>query len=615
MSRRVPLWLLLAGADDLQAPYVCATLGWLAEESGAVFEAYLESRRDGALFAGAGSTVLGGGHHEQFNYLCAAFDVTVFVLGRSEVFDSSVAALGLPVAGRAATAVALYRQALAHAGLAVPDTVLVGPRDPAVAPYLYPEVRYRRALGVTADALPDLPGLPDRGPGRVLTAYLSDEEAGQVAVLVPDAEPVETVADGADQGAVTVRIATRWRDRARGVGFGDPLAILAQIPRLMREDRVAVFAPATPLPPAEVVVSAYAEQTSRVAEAAADLALALGNPVLVGRQTGDGDLFAWSGKGVCMQITEPNRPAFPAVALAPQQWAPAAGFADSEPTDEQLRRWAREGVVLTSLVWHSGEIAHNEAVRNLVELVGFTGLKMGVGVHAERYATAPQVWELLAVARERGGVRGLVEPLLHAGGRGVLAEAVCPPVALAEHCRVALEEIASIAGSQHAPVGYYAFCDADLETLHPADDGVYAAIESAGLRYVVSSARPGRNRVLRCTTNSVVVNQSARSVAHASPFVRITTEEELREDVAPTRPGWVLATLDAPVIAFNPYIWRHGHRFLRIVDWITGPGEHGERRNVLPGTIARYARILYEEGYLPGRPAALIGQDRTPGGD
>src|SRR5690606_22488984 len=111
----------------------------------------------------------------------------------------------------------------------------------------------------------------------------------------------------------------------------------------------------------------------------------------------------------------------------------------------------------------------------------------------------------------------------------------------------------------------------DLDTLAPASDAVYAAIESAGLSYVVSSARPGRNRVLRHTDGCVVINQSARSIAHASPFVRVTTEEELREDVAQVRPGWVVATLDAPVIALNPDIWRHGSRFIQVIDWFTAP--------------------------------------------
>ncbi|SBT65768.1 hypothetical protein GA0070622_2775 [Micromonospora sediminicola] len=578
---RTPLWLFLSAADDPAAPYVGATLGRLARESGALFEAYLESRREGSLFARTGSTVLGGGHHTQFNQLCAQHDVTVFTLGHSAVFDSSVRAFGLTVGARAHDPGELYAQAYAHLRRSEPATVFVGPVGD-LAPYLVPEVAGRDVLGFPVGA--DLPA------GRSVLAAYAD---------VPGAAVVDTWHDGDDLGSVTLRIADRHRATAQGVCFGDPVAVLAQLPRLVRERRVAVFAPARPLPPAEVRFSPYTEETSAIAEQTATLALDVGDPVLIGRQTGDGDLFAWSRHGVCMQITEPNRPAFPVLADTPQPWSPAPACDEGEYTDDELRDLAAQGAVLTAMMWHSGEIAHNESMLNLLDLAGATGLKMGVGVHAARYRTAPQTWELLAAGVDRGGVRGLVEPVLHSGGRGVLAEFDCPPEALAEHCAAALDEIRSIAGPGQTPSGYYAFCDTDLDTFAPASDAVYAAIESAGLSYVVSSARPGRNRVVRRTDGCVVVNQSARSVAHASPFVRITTAEELREDVAPMRPGWVLATLDAPVIAFAPYIWRHGGRFMRVVDWFTSTGEAGERRNVLPSTVARYARILADGGFLP----------------
>lgn len=581
MTRRPPLWLLLAAADDPAAPYVSSTLARLAGETGVLFEQYLESHREGSLFAPTGSTVLGGEHYGQFNYLCARHEVTVFILGRSEIFDSTIRSFGLSVAACADTAAELYAQAYAHVNREPPATVLVGPSGD-IAPYLVAEIAFRDVL-----ALPHGATLPPHE--RVLAAYVNVEGAATIDTWTGDD----------DIGTVTLRIADRWRDRARGVCFGDPAAVLAQLPRLVREHRVAVYAPAQPCDPARVRVSAYTEETSAIAEATAQLALDLGDPVLIGRQTGDGDLFAWSRRGVCVQITEPDRPVFPVLAETAQPWAPAPGFAEGEYTDDELRDLAEQGAVLTTMLWHSGEIAHNEAMLNLLDLAATTGLKMGVGVHDARYTTAPQQWELLAVSVERGGVRGLVEPVLHSGGRGVLAEYECPPDMLAEHCAVALDRIRSVAGPAYTPHGYYAFCDTDLDTLAPAPDAVYAAIESAGLSYVVSSARPGRNRVLRCTDGCVVINQTARSVAHASPFVRITTVEELQEDVAPLRPGWVVVTLDAPVIAFNPYIWRHGSRFMEIVNWFLSPGPAGERHNVLPSTIARYARILRERGWLP----------------
>ncbi len=542
-----PLWLLLAAADDPAAPFAAATLGWLAADVGVLFEAYLESAREGSLFAETGSTVLGGGHHGQFNALCARFGVTVFQLGRPQVFASSVTAFGLPVAAQAADVEELYAQAFACADVPLPDLRLTGPAE--LAPYLYPEIVHRRALG-----------FPGRG------------------------EPIEA--------ASPLDIARRYAADAAGVAFGDRTAILAQLPRLIREKRVAVHAPRKELPAAEVRFSPYTEETSAAAAEAAELALATGNPVMVGRQTGDGDLFAWSRRGIALQITEPNRPPFPVMAAEPHRWA-ADAAPPEEFTDDELHQLAAEGRVLASLVWHSGEVAHNEAMLNLLDLAGATGLKMGVSVHAERYLTCPQQWELIAVDRDRGGLRGLIEPLLHSGGRGVLAEYECPPQALYEHCAAAMETIHDVAG--WAPRGYYAFCDTDLTTMAPARTETYQALERAGLDYVISSASPGRNAVLHAGERLLVLNQSPRSIAQASPFVRITTVEELQENVSHTAPGWVLATMDAPVIAFGPYIWRSGSRFMRIADWFS---DTQRRINVLPSTVARYARILRAEGYL-----------------
>ncbi|HEY8458347.1 MAG TPA: hypothetical protein VIL34_22330 [Actinopolymorphaceae bacterium] len=547
MSDKPAVWLLVAQADDPATPYVLATLGWLAADVGALIEAYQEAPREGLLFSSTGSTVLGGDHLGLFAMLCARFEVTAFVLGNPQLLASSLWAFDLPIAASADEPQEFYARAFDFAERPLPDLRLTGTAQ--LAAYLYPEIVHRRALG-----------FPDRGE-RIVADSPAD-------------------------------VAKRWLDSASGVAFGDPSAIQALLPRLIRENRVALFAPAPPVPAASVRFSAYTERVSPDAGAAADLALATANRVMVGRQTGDGDLFEWSRRGVCLQIAEPDRPAFSVLASKPVRWSRDASVPE-EYSDAELRAFAAEGRVLAAMVWHSGEIAHNEAMLNLLDLVGSTGLKVGIGVHAERYLTCPQ-WELISVSRERGGLRGLVEPLLHSGGRGVLAEYDCPPDALHEHCVAALETIASVAGAK--PDGYYAFCDTDLTTMAPARAEVYEAIRRAGLSYVVSSARPGRNAILYQAGDFCVVNQSARSVAGSSPFVRVTTVEELRENTSPTRPGWVLATLDAPVIAFAPYIWRHGSRFMKLVDWFT---DASERLNVLPRTVVRYARILREEGYLP----------------
>ncbi|MFW6061734.1 MAG: hypothetical protein ACOC93_02895 [Planctomycetota bacterium] len=599
-----PLWLLISHMDRADVAPGMSTLAWMAQDEGALLECYLHARRDGRLFARTGSTVLGGHHHQQFNYLCAAFDVRPILLGPASLWASSLAVFGLEPLAAADSLPELYDSLLAHPEAGRPEAVLVCPDAPEqvdgqeldLRPYLYPEIVFRRALGL---ATGDARSIVDRdawGNLPVRDVALTDAQRNSLREAGVESRPVQEE-EPSDYAAFTLRLAQRWKNRSRGVAFGDAAAILSQIPRLCREKRIAAYAPIVRVSPADVRVSEYTDATSAIVDDVADLAEELGEPTLVGRQTCDGDILRWSRRGIAIEIIDPNRPAFPVVAERAQPWAQRdVPFDADEPDDEQLQRWADEGKILTSLVWHSGEPAHNEAMLNLFDLAARTGVKMGMGVLLSRYRTCPQQWELLSVPREDGGVRGLIEPLLHCGGMGILAEADCPPDRLAEHCRRAMDGIREIAGQAGTPRGYYAFLDTDLLTLRRTSDDAYAAIRDAGLEYVVSSAMPGRNRLVHHSSDFVAINQTSRSVCPASPFVRITTVEDLTEYAPKTRPGWLIGSLDAPVIAFDPYIWRHGRRLLDIVEFIRD-SEH--LQNVLPGTIARYATILQQRGDLP----------------
>lgn len=604
-AERPTLWLLLAQAADPATPYAAATLAWMAPLAGAEFDAYVEDRRDGALFALTGSPVISGAHYAQFNLICAAYRVVVFQLGTPSLYASTIRTLQVPVAATAARALDLGRAAAALAGLPIQDGVLAGPASDlgdalAVAPYLYPEIAGRQAIGVPASEL-EAPEVST----KVFAAYLDGAALAKLQAAGHQVEVVDSMADGEGLAEVTERIARRWVGSAAGVGFGEPYSVMSSIPRFAREKRVALYGPTTPMDPAAVRFSAYTEETSSAAEAAAQLAIQTGNNVIVGRQTCDGDLFAWSRHGIACQITEPNRPALSSAGGLGQHWdAAPARFDAAEPTDAELRAWAEQGLIVTTLLWHSGESAHTEAMLALAEFACTNDIKMGLGVHDDRYRHSWQQWEYIAAAREAGGARGLIEPVLYSGGRGILAEYQCPPQALAEHCHIALETIRAIAGPNNTPTGYQAFCDTSLETLEPAEPAVYEAIASAGLEYVISSACPGRNR-LRLCGSMAIINQTARSLATASPFVRVTTAEEVKEDAPRLGPGWLIGTLDAPVIAFAPYIWSHGRRFLELANWIAGRQDETRLRNVLPSTVARYARILAAGGYLPGEDRGL----------
>jgi hypothetical protein len=590
------LWLLISDIDRPDLHLVAPAVAWIAAEAGAHCETYFEAKRDGRLFARHGSMVIGGMHHQQFNYLHATFDVHAILWGETSLWNSSLARFETPVLAQTGDIASLYSALLDHVPQALNPPVIFLPTrftqtlqgNLELGPYFFPEIHFRKALAFP----PALASHAARFSQQALTLGLAPEEQAEVRACFESVTQIDTIREEDDFGSVTMRIADRWRAHAKGVAFGDPPAILSQLADHCRHRRLPVFAPKVQGNPCDVIVSSYTVETSSVAVETAKLAVDLGNPVIVGRQTGDGDIFEWSRHGVCIQIIDPNRPPFPVVQEVPQRWDSAHSLPE-EPSDSELIAYAESGKRLATLLWHSGEVAHNEAMLNVMELAAFTGLKMGIGVHAARYETCPQLWELLAVPQSGGGMRGLIEPVLHSGGMGVLAECNCPPALLREHCVNALARIRDIAGEAGMPRGYYAFMDSDLATLSSIRRDIFAAIEDAGLEFMVSSAVPGRNRMLHQTGKMVTLNQSCRVVHGASPFVRITTVEDIETACSPS-PGWMIATLDAPVISFAPYIWRYGSRFMRMVDYLLSD----RWVNVTPNTVARYARILSERNYL-----------------
>ncbi|HCE43033.1 MAG TPA: hypothetical protein DET40_05760 [Lentisphaeria bacterium] len=597
-SKKNTLWLLIADSkrDDLH----CAipSIAWIAKSAGAEFECYLESERDGSLFARNGSTIIGGYHHQQFNYLNAAFDVKYILLGDTSVFRSSIDVFGGEIIVESDSLVDVYDAVLSHAAISSIDAAIFAGSDIVeingnkleIGPYLYPEIWFRKALAFPISLANS--AKKKFNIEKISLLFVADDIKKSLKRSFKDFFVIDTLRKDDSYGSISLRIAERWKHKAKALAFADPAAVHAQIATLCREDRIAVYENKNKILPKDVVYSAYTEEKTKIADDVIRLAEEIGNRVLVGRQTGDGDLFAWSKAGLCLQIMDPNRPAFPVVTNVPHRWHKAGkGIWDDEPDDETLLKYAKEGKILSTLMWHSGEMAHNEAMLSLFDLILFTGVKMGFGVHAARYETCPQMWELLSVPKSKGGVLGHAEPVLHSGGMGVLAEVNCPPKILGEHCKDSLSRIRRIAG-EFSPRGYYAFMDSDLPTLSFVNKTVFKAVNEAGMEYFISSATPGRNRIVHRGKRFTVINQSCRVVQPASPFVRITTADDL-ETYPHARPGWMIGTLDAPVIAFAPYIWKHGSRFMQLIDKIKN-----NYVNVLPRTIARYARILEENGFV-----------------
>lgn len=570
------VWLFLSGPDTKDAHLVAASLAWMADECGAICDSYEEVYRDGRLFAAYGSQVLSGRHFQDLNYLCARADVKFITYGRTSLFDSTLAVLGCEKlaggdAGEIYSSLFAKRPRLAAAAK---GCVRIEGFSEKLTPYLYPEIAYAKKLYLPA------------------------------AVSTPAGMKSQTIKaeKGETYSTLTLRLSRKWKGCAKSVFFGDPAALACRIPAEVRRRSVPVYAECKWLAQSDLIFSGYAESTSPLAGYASRLACELGDRVILGRQTSDGDIFRWSLDGCCIQIVDPYRPTFPCVELFPQKWAHDEKPADDDPSDEQLREWAKKGMILTTLLWHSGEIAHNEAMLNVIEYAQFHRFKMGIAVHAQRYETCPQLWELLRVPVDRGGAAELIEPVLHAAALGVAAEAKFPPELFTKNLKEAKDRIAAIAGKGNVPTGFYAFMDSDLRTCTQPNPSIWKAAADAGLDYFISSCSPGRPRILS-DDGIMVINQTYRVVEGSSPFVRLTEAVDLQRGPGVSGPGWRIGVLDAPVVAFMPYIWEKGNRFMALTEELK---THGWFINVKPRVIARYAKIIAELGIFNDKAKGAI---------
>jgi hypothetical protein len=597
------LWLMVADRNQAGLALAIPTIAWIAQEAGVDFETYIENKRSGVLFAKTGSTVLGGRHYNDFNYLNNIYDIKYIFFGNTLLFRSSAELFGCEILVDTDDLVSLYTTLMEKAKnsvnnnpdlLVLPSSLTIDGYE--VSPYFYIEIFNRKALAIPVDIIDELP--PTLQVGNIIAAYLSADSTQSLKNTSPRLELIDQVEDGDTIGTLSVRMAERWKSWAQGVTFGDPEIIYFLQATNCRERRVSVYAPRAPIPQSQIRVSSYTEEHTDIADDVIRLCKETGNKVMIGRQTCDGDLIYWGGYGVCLQIMDPNRPVFPILNRHPQPWPNmgSLGVYDLEPDDGTLRKWATEGKILTSLLWHSGEVAHTEGMLNVIEFGIITGLKVGIGVHAARYQTCPQLWELSSILYEKGGALGLIEPLLYSGGMGIMGERNCSPEDLHTHCENAMEIIESITGPKHLPKGYYAFYDSDMETFTEFHLDLFEVVSETGMDYFVTTSWPGRNRVVYIDNNVITINHTPRTIFTGSPFVRANITEMMQHCTPVSSPGWLLTAIDSPVHAFAPYIWQKGHHMMAIADYLMNTTNF---INVIPHTIARYARILLEEGFLP----------------
>ncbi len=656
-ATRPRLLLFFAPADHPHRDAACATLAWLAEAEGMLFECYYESDHTGIHFGGGhpshfspadlrGGTVIGGRHFEALELIVTRFRCEVASLGQG-IFLPALREAGVPVRSTSGDIATFYAEVFARSGVPVPSTLLVigdggRPQGIPLTPYAFPEVAYRRLLAISDG---DIAAVTKLAGGRSLEGlWVPRLRAKAIAELGLDLRIVADSPDEESVAAQTVWMSRRWLERSRGFVLGDPELIGRWIPTAVREGWAALYG----VPQSDAV--------DRMADRIA------AHPVVFGRQQHDQDFFQLSRLGVAFQVIDPGRPPFPVVRKITGR-IEASPVSVAEPPTEQLEAWANEGRVLATLLFWTGMIRELENLYALIEILTLTAAHAGLVVTTETYAHMryPPL-SLVTVPREAGGTAPRVELLLGDAGKGVLVAADCPPDRFASTLRESVRSLGEwLADDNLVPKGWWGTMDAQLRyvgaprisaartppwfrirykprslityvggsgrdsrfdarasvrrsplgrffsPLRPYDAyapgapsrAVLAAVRAAGFEYAFTKSGAGATpRVAEGIDGLTVLNYTAGRWDGWTPFVTVNDESDLesaeRKLLARARPGWLVSTVDSCLWTFSGHVWARGAELEGICRWIARGGRSGRLINVTPRTVARYARLLVE---------------------
>lgn len=620
------LVLLIARFSNPLKDLAAATLGWMCREGEIGFDVlYCAARSDGGIFSPHGAAVIGGRQALPVARALSQFETTVIKLDDTVLYDGLFHSGVVKMIHFSGSLVDLYTQFALEIGIPASSAVVAfqGQNLPAglrygmvkpvfapeghkvvddrsheqhnIVPFAYAEVTSRRALALPLEAdANEITRLKSAGVQQVWTVADTEaertawENAGFRVQMAEVIAPEETLA------SFTFRMADKWLGQARAVDLYEPLLASHWLPFALRENRLMVCS----------------ADMKEAADRLTPLALKKNQSVVYGRYAGgalrgainDTDLFSLFRAGVAFEVTEPGRPSLTIFSHDPQPIAqPVQSPFDLEPSDEQLRVWAGEGKILVSLLTHSGELSHTDAIVNMLDLSATTGVSAGIGVHLARYTFDPESIEMMHTPLDEGGVLGLCEPVLHSAGYGILTESLADPDIVAGLMRQSRDEMARLAGERFAPRGVYCFSDAIPEDWDARPEHLWQAIKEAGFSYLISSVSPGAPKVLHCDPDFIVLNQCGSLHYPYSPFVRIDTAADIaaweKELVETGKPSWLVPVLDIPIYGYSNYLslgdpFKHRGGLGQFYAFLLHGGESGRLISATPHTIARYARMI-----------------------
>jgi len=641
------LLVLLSEYSRPQKNVLAATLAWIAKEAGLLFEIYYEAYHSGKHFSPTsiedyfGSTVTSGFHHERFYFLNAHFDVEYVIYGDPKIFSSFLKGSNASIIAKAENLIKLYREVFSHYDLPIPkeaaivETVPLHGKDvirPStqsmsgfhkqlllrlyrkvfsydkaqsfpnlieISPYCYPEIFYRRALGI-GTTFPET-NLPDFcrtiGVKKVYSLFLANQKVEELKSQGFDVEVVDNFQQTDNYWSVTSRIARRWLNHCDGLAYCDPVLASYWLPWLCRHNRLAVY---------EVFMESVRNQLR-------DLVLTTENKILCGRHSHDRDITELSRDDITFQIIDPSGPSFPVVEESDYRMCQSAkSYYEFEPDDSTLESLADDRKILCTILFYCPDIRHVDGLPSILELATLTNMKVGLGITAQWYKLVPEILEMINVPIENGGAFPNVEPLLCSTGMGVgvEAEGFLRRETLRRHMNDARQIISKVAGAKSLPKGHYPFLDTIKD--YPYSESVFGrankfdpsfeAVKEAGFEYSISYASPGKPKVVHRSESFIAINHTNKHWFPYSPFNVMSNLFEIKRiEIGLTlkkKPGWIIVALDTPFWLFPYYRWEKSSKLFNFASYILRCGLTGNLTNTTPHVISRYARILDEKGFI-----------------
>lgn len=580
---------------------ISTSLGSLCKSTDVLYDAYLATDRKGGIFSDHGSTVIGGHHAEVLLRTLQKYETTIINIDSINIFGTIINGQnvyhyqGLPE---------LYDFVCKKLDRDFPDEIIAvqtkGLKGKLnyIFPYLYPEATYRNTIIVPLELdKHNIQKMKKLGVNKILTVKHKNPSFKHWNDQGFEIESAIQIADQDSLFSITKQIAERWIEKADGVDLCEPVLATNLIPFGIRNNRLQLMSDHT----TEKAIG-YLPELIKSKDQKTIYARYNGGSIVKG--VWDLGLFSLFKNNLSIEVLEPGRPVLTVQGVEPSAFPqPEFSCFDLEPSDNKLRQWAKEKKVLVSMMMHSGEMSHDDAMVNFIDLATVKKVSLGMGMHFQRYRYSPWSIELIHVPQEEGGALGLAEPVLHSSGCGIIAESMADPKKVANMMKKSKEQIAKIAGERFAPKGVYCYLDANPEDWNHHPVALWEEIRKQGFEYVISSVEKGKNKILYRKDDFVVINQAGFNMYPHSPFILVKKlndmEETLNDLEKNDRAGWVMFTIDSPLYGYSPYLseghrWGYHKTMDEFFNFVAEGDKTGRFISVTPNTLVRYAKIINE---------------------